>query len=125
MVDENKIRDFIHAYKVCALWSSSDESDESGGEPMDKNYDVDDIHPGTIQMMEMDCREFVKENESLLDQVGDYEQHGHDFFLTRNGHGAGFWDRGYGEIGETLTKKSEAKCEFNLFVGDDGKIYGF
>lgn len=31
------------------------------------------------------------------------ESFGHDFQLTRNGHGAGFWDRGYGEDGTYLT----------------------
>ena len=30
---------------------------------------------------------------------------GHDFALTRNGHGAGFWDRGLGEIGDMLTNE--------------------
>ena len=28
---------------------------------------------------------------------------GHDFALTRNGHGTGFWDRGLGAIGDMLT----------------------
>jgi hypothetical protein len=31
------------------------------------------------------------------------ESVGHDFWLTRNGHGAGFWDRGLGELGERLS----------------------
>lgn len=29
---------------------------------------------------------------------------GHDFYLTREGHGAGFWDRGLGMVGTALTK---------------------
>ena len=124
MATDRHIKEFIRAYKVCALWSSYDESDETGGEPMDKNYDVDDIDSDTIKMMETDCREFIEENESLLDRVGTYCLHGNDFWLTRNHHGAGFWDRGYGEIGEKLTKSSHAKGEFNLYVGDDGKIHG-
>lgn len=28
---------------------------------------------------------------------------GHNFILSANGHGTGFWDRGYGKIGEQLT----------------------
>lgn len=125
MAVECEINDFIHAYKVCALWSSTDESDERGGEPMDKNYGVDDIDIDTVNEMEADCREFIKENESMLDQVGTYEQHGYDFWLTRNHHGAGFWDRGYGKIGKTLTKNANAKGEVNLLVGDDGYIHGY
>ena len=30
---------------------------------------------------------------------------GHDFALTRNWHGTGFWDRGLGEIGDMLTNE--------------------
>lgn len=54
----------------------------------------------------LDCRQFywaVTENisrTSLLDTVEiDWAQAGHDLWLTRNGHGAGFWDRPeiYGE----------------------------
>ena len=32
---------------------------------------------------------------------------GHDFWLTRNRHGAGFWDRGLGALGETLSKMAK------------------
>lgn len=30
--------EFVDAFFEAALWSSNDESDESGGEPMDANY---------------------------------------------------------------------------------------
>lgn len=33
----------------------------------------------------------------------DFEHLGHDFLLTSREHGAGFWDRGLGELGERLT----------------------
>ena len=45
-----------------------------------------------------DCLAFCNQNLCYLsdDQL---EQAGHDFWLTRNGHGTGFWDRDkiYGE----------------------------
>ena len=49
-----------------------------------------------------DCSQFQLENEELLETVYDgskydAEQAGRDFWLTRNGHGAGFWDRGLEE----------------------------
>ena len=37
--------------------------------------------------------------------VGDFA---HDFALTRNRHGAGFWDRGLGDIGARLTEAAHA-----------------
>jgi hypothetical protein len=36
---------------------------------------------------------------------GPAEAHaGHDFWLTRNGHGCGFWDRGLDALGDRLTE---------------------
>jgi hypothetical protein len=48
---------------------------------------------------------------------------GHDFWLTRNGTGAGFWDGDWFE-GEKLTEAAKAFGNFDLMVDhDDGTIY--
>ena len=47
---------------------------------------------------------------------------GHDFILTANHHGAGFWDRGLGEAGDTLTGAALG-YSFEAYVGDDGLVY--
>lgn len=39
-----------------------------------------------------DCISFVENNWDLIKECSP-EQVGHDFWLTRNHHGAGFWDR--------------------------------
>ena len=55
----------------------------------------------------------------------DDEKAGRDFWLTRNGHGTGFWDEGLGgKLGDALTKKAEAYGSYDLYVGDDGLIHG-
>jgi hypothetical protein len=116
---------FLDGYLEAALWSSTDESDESGGEPLDKNYSISDVSDDLMRQAIADCNSFVTKNEKLLDQVGhDDSQHGHDFWLTRNGHGAGFWDRNYGKPGDDLSEAAKSFGNFNLYVGDDGKIYG-
>ena len=80
-------------YIVAALWSSTDNADDSGGSPLDDNYSEADISPQTLAAMRKDVTAFVKDNEALLDESGQSdEQIGHDFWLNRNGHGAGFWD---------------------------------
>jgi hypothetical protein len=49
---------------------------------------------------------------------------GYRFWLTRNHHGAGFWDGDYPkEIGEALTKLSHEFGETDAYVGDDGKLH--
>jgi hypothetical protein len=52
-----------------------------------------------------------------------WSQLGHDFWRTRNRHGAGFWDRGLGEIGEKLTEIAQSFKECYVEQGDDGFLY--
>lgn len=107
-------------YAIAALWSSTDDQ----GEPLDSNYSLDDISAETWGRMSEDVLQFIKANAELLEQSGQSdEQIGHDFWLTRNGHGAGFWDRGLGDIGDKLTEACKAFGEAWLYVGDDGQIH--
>ena len=48
---------------------------------------------------------------------------GGDFWQTRYRHGAGFWDRGMGELGELLTAAAHAYGTCDLYVGDDGQVH--
>jgi hypothetical protein len=111
---------FLQAYIFAAIWSTIDDN----GEPLDVNYSANDLAPEALKRMEKDCNDFQKANADTLQASGlSDEQAGHDFWLTRNGHGTGFWDRGIGENGEKLTEAADAYGECNLYVGDDGKIY--
>jgi hypothetical protein len=123
--------DFTRAYIQAALFSTNDNADESGGQPLDANYDPEDIAPETMQQIEADCQKFQRENGEFIRDCdrgsGEYSveaQAGHDFWLTRNGHGAGFWDGDWPETGDALDKAAKAYGEFDLYVGDDGKLYG-
>lgn len=133
--NDDYVDDFTAAYIRCALWSTNDESDpETGGNPLDKNYGPDDLDPDALKKMVADCAKFQKDNAYMLEKAWtdhgqDYAQCGHDFWLTRNGHGAGFWDGDYshdhgeGIVGKALTKAAKEFGETWLYVGDDGKIY--
>jgi len=54
-----------------------------------------------------------------------WERHGEDFALTRNRHGAGFWGRGYGEVGDRLTEAAHAFGEALVIVTDDGEVLSY
>jgi hypothetical protein len=119
--------DFIDGYLTCALWSSMDDSDpNTGGVPLDQNYDKDDIAPESRAKMEADCKAFLASN---IDDIpaDKMSSAGHDFWLTRNGHGAGFWDRGEGfypeGAGRRLTDAAHVYGSCDLYIGDDGKIH--
>lgn len=121
---------FLAAYMGCALWSSHDNSTEQGGEPFDANYSATDIATETMARMAEDCAAFQKDNEADLEACGlDSERAGFLFWLNRNGHGSGFWDEVSGghELRPVFMRLSEASKvwgTFDLYLGDDGKIYG-
>lgn len=110
---------FLDAYIECALWSSTDDD----GEPLDQIDDLE-ISDQLREQMKSDAEDFQSANSQLYREAMSDSQAGHDFWLTRNGHGAGFWDRGLGKLGETLTAKAKEYGGFGLYIGDDGKLYG-
>lgn len=137
LFDQHDLESFVDGYVDAALWSSHDESDESGGEPMDKNHNRHDIARSSMASIKRECAKFVKQNQKVLSEYVLYRKHdasqgnamayaGHDFWLDRNGHGTGFWDRdynGHDEIGEKLSEASKKFGSSDLYVGDDGKLY--
>ncbi len=119
---------FTDSYIATALWSSSDESTPDGGLPLDQNYTYSDLSPETFAIMVSECARFQIANRELLDWAQlrddcDASHQGHDFWLTRNGHGAGFWDGDYPVTGDALTTASKLFKPVDLYIGDDGKIY--
>lgn len=114
---------FTRQYVITALWSSMDDADDRGGEPLDVNYTQDDIAPTTLATMKADCETFQQAHAA--DITADPERAGHDFWLTRNHHGAGFWDGDWPEpVGQRLTQAAHTFGGVDLYVGDDNLIYG-
>lgn len=115
---------FVSAYIECALWSSTDDDDV----PLDR-LDAS-FAPDTLWRMRNDCKAFLAANvthilEASGREVDPFILAGHDFWLTRNGHGAGFWDGDWPEPqASALTNAAKAFGEFHLYIGDDGRIYG-
>ncbi len=87
-----------------------------------------DFSDELLKKSDDECESFYHENKKLLKDSGLHpDQCGHDFWLTRNGHGAGFWDRGLNDIGEALTKACGYESKYgavDLYAGDDGEIHG-
>lgn len=116
---------FQQGYFTCALWSST----SSAGMPLDYAYDIEDIHPDTLAEQLADIADFREANaEDLAACELDDAKQGHDFWLTRNRHGAGFWDEHpihtpEGRACERLTDASHVYGSVDLYVGDDGKIH--
>lgn len=119
---QNVIDEFLSAYIEAALWSSNDPDTE---EPLDKDNDESTVHPATLQGMRADCEMFLTkwaEEIALVDSPrggkwSKWEQAGHDFWLTRNGHGCGFWDGDWPEgLDKALTDSCREFGEVYLYV---------
>lgn len=117
---------FFTAYVTAALWSSTDD----GSQPLDDKHSAADIAPTALAKMRADCCAFIAQHDALLANATDDELAGHDFWLSRNGHGAGFFDGTASEYGANhksvcadLQKAAQKFGSCDLYVGDDGKIY--
>lgn len=120
-VDGFDVDEVLKHYMVAALWSSNDSDNED--QPFDRDYSTFDIDPATVESMKMDVVKFLTENKAALkeSELSD-DQIGHDFWLSRNGHGAGFFDHSLDpDIEKKLMNAAKAFKECNLYA-EDGKV---
>ena len=124
------LKNFIRGYIACALWSSTDDKDK----PLDDNYDENDFSPEAMKIIAKDCTEFYTTYLEMLEKyVGQVTESdgdhwataGHDFWLTRNNHGCGYWDRdGLSDgVSGALTTFAHEAGERYIYVGDDGMLH--
>lgn len=105
---------FTRAYLECAFWADAPE-DQPDSSWLD-------LAPEALERAIKECAAFQEANAEDLAAL-DTDQAGHDFWLTRNRHGAGYWDRGNGAIGDRLTDAAHMAGERTLYTGDDGRVY--
>lgn len=110
-------------YAEAALWSTLDERDNEF-EHLDATCTISDICRVTADSMWEDCEKFVAQNyDDLVASKLDDHDIGHTFWLNRNGHGDGFWDRNLpGDLGKKLDHACESWGEVNLFVNANGEV---
>ena len=104
-------------YLNATLWTEVDRHEIA----LDLNYDVEDIDHDTVIKLANEIERFIREAMPYIFDI-PVEMIGHDICLSRNGHGAGFFDRGY-KHGDELQAIAEKMGESNVYVGDDRRIY--
>lgn len=115
-------------------------------EELGADGDSDDISKGSLERISDECIDFLTKalERNLLTSLDLYDKEkmaraGTDFWLNRNGHGTGFWDReevynfstGFsdnpGEYGENQAEGLSELCkefkEVDFVRGDDDQIY--
>jgi hypothetical protein len=125
-----ELSEFNRGYIEAAFWTSSGDAED--GDLHEASFA--ELEPKALAEMLEACLDFERLAGPLLDHVYILEkkdgnlaysphQAGVDFWLTRNGHGAGFWDRGLGEVGNQLTRDAKSFGSCDLYRGDDNLIY--
>ena len=128
----------VEAYLEAAAWSSSahtGEGDEDDERPLDDvmaEREIDWTDSAKKHARKV-CEDFVALafeicGEKIFDRFarGQWtieECVGHDFWLTRMGHGAGFWDRGIKPEGDQLTKVADLFGEDDYTYVENGAVH--
>jgi len=129
---------FIDGYVECAIWADCYPTEERlSAEGDDWERGKDGLIP-TDELrtrMSEDCYDFIDGDDTIdllaayvalgrADGIGDEwamaARAGHDFWLTRHGHGAGYWDRGLGKLGDELTARAKTYGESDVQPQDLG-----
>jgi len=106
----------LNGYLTTALWT---EESELGSE-----FDIKDISSNSVDQAKKDCDRFKMLVGSTIISKYDLFTIGHDFWLTRNNHGAGFWDGDYDDEDEKILMAITDTFGTKLmYEGDDGTIY--
>jgi len=104
----------LTSYLETLLWSN---------EELDcfSNLDVDDNCKEKAKADILQFVENVKKDPIALEEANSYTDKvfAHNFCLSRNRHGAGFFD----EWNDTLQKLANDMKEVEVYLGDDNKIY--
>ena len=90
---DRDLRDFACAY-VEALFSTNGDSGDDDEFSFNR-LGAERLTQAARAIIVSDCALFLSvQTRAVIDACsGDYEQAGHDFWFTRQGHGVGFWDR--------------------------------
>lgn len=123
-------------YIKAAIFTTMDDNDR----PLDRRFSTDSVGPDVRAAAKEACDAFRDENKVLVAQAlaqPDYSEArlGNDFWMTRNGHGTGFWDRdelavtppaseiGKGAtLGDALAEMANQAKPVDLVLGDDGAL---
>jgi len=122
--------DEIHLLQVI-LWCECDTDEDGNGEPLDNNYTIYDIEDESMEMIIGKYREFRNQYfQECLESIDDKElysniscQFAQDYWLSCNGHGAGFFDSIWSK--EQCQKMQElARQEGSYYAySDNGIVY--
>lgn len=132
-ISPRETSDFVDGYYEAALFAtaaSSEDEEFNQRTPYDLCCEVDQDSRDRIEASALDFLESNRRAFYLAGELGhNWGGMGHHAFLTREGHGAGFWDGDYPKIlGDHLTARAQAdRTEAHCWIelDDDGEPVAF
>ena len=111
---------FFRACLEALYFTDTSVSPEDSDIPFDS-----ELAEETKEHLRADCLSFWRRFGCYVEAAGGSGfAAGRAFWLTRNGHGAGFWDGDWDEpYDHILTEGSKMYGEIQTYLGDDGLIY--
>lgn len=113
------MNEFTKSCFEAALWSESDENEGF----LDNKYTIEDFSLETKSKIITDCAAFLDRAKPLIPD-NMLNTAGNDFWLSMNGHGAGFFDdkTGYNGNAEKLQEIATKYTAISLIIDSDNKI---
>jgi hypothetical protein len=110
--------DFLRGYLTAAEWLLDEEIDRDA---------VIGWAPHAVADAAEDCKAFQEANAADLAEYARItgramESAGIDFWLSRNGHGAGYFDRGNGAVFDRLQDAARVWSSRDVWLGEDGLL---
>lgn len=114
---------FTKGYIRAMLWSTTDDA-TGGSSSLAARFTLLDLTRDALARSIADCEAFQAANYTDLQaDHNDTETQGTDFWLTRAGHGAGYWDGDYPIAGDHLTAAVKAGYPNIDPYASRGKVY--
>lgn len=116
------------------LWQAGEMTDEEGNTlptMWEDAHDADSAHVTTEYQILTDFYGFLSrcsiEDVNAYLEVRSAGSFIHDYWLTRNHHGAGFWDRGLGDLGDRLTEAAQQDGDYHVWesLDSEGHVKGY
>ena len=148
LISQKEINSILKGYLECALWTDEEylktqeipkidfNEDDTEDEMEDfekmyktpqQNFTIEDIDTNSLISTYNDIKKFIEyagsEAVNYAINENGYERLGFDIWLTRNGHGAGFFDHSYDDdIEKKLINAGKKLTEVHLYLTEENKI---
>ena len=113
---ELNIDEILNSYLETALWAEESEENDL------KDKTIYDVDKESVVNSKIEIYNFIKKaQQEAPDELSAYDSKalGHNLWLSRNGHGAGFFD----DNNDKLQNLARSIKPVDIYLGNDGKVY--